>query len=304
MENCKNYEGELSFDLPVGFHLGNEYVRAIELLKTNGIAEEVFGKKLPEKPYTWIGNVIAIATGKIGNIPIGLSVRDEYLKTGVVNIPSAIMRMPLADANTMLVEIHRRVWQNIIPKQEILCKYCAKSIITDVNLSKIEMSAEYKEFLEQQGGNPLDFIVVNLKDGFIANDWLKEFKKGEDFDYLKDINFNRMIFRVPTLGDAIRNEKLAVSDNLKFWRKLALDCLVSIEQIKEDKKLTDFPTDQLVFVGSKLFSSYLSSNDLREVRDCIREDCPTLPFDYTETCPCDRQREIPYAMEATNFFSV
>lgn len=303
-EAAKNLKGELHFELPVGFPVNNHYTREVELLKTNGVAEEVFSKKLSEKPYTWIGNVIAIATAKIGDVSVGHTVREEYLKTGSVNIPSVVMKMPLADANTMLVEVHRRVWQNIIPKQEIMCKYCSRTLVDDINLSCIELSEESKKLIADNNGNPFEFIVVTLPDGFTVNDWVKLMKKDEEYSHLIDHTFNRMIFRIPTLGDAVRNEKLSVIDNIKFWRKLSIDCLVKIEEIRDNKTIVEFPSDQLIFLGTKLFDQYLSSEDLRAIRDAIREDCPTMPFDYNDTCPCPSNKEIPFSMEASSFFSV
>ncbi len=36
---------ELNFDLPIGLTVNGEYCRNVELLRSNGIAEEVFTKK-------------------------------------------------------------------------------------------------------------------------------------------------------------------------------------------------------------------------------------------------------------------
>lgn len=304
METTKNFKGELHFDVPVGYVVDGEYTRSIELLKTNGIAEEVFSKKLAEKPYTWIANVIAVAVGKIGNVNVGSVVRDNYRKTGSVEIPKVLLNMPLADANTLLVEIHRRVWQNLIPRQEIMCKYCVKTMHADIDLSRIVMDERNQKIMDAQGDNPYEFIVADLEDGFTVNDWLNEMKKMEELGSLKDKVFNQLVFRIPTLGDAIRNERTSVTDNVKFWRKMAFDALVFIRAVKDGQVIDEFPTEQKIFLGNKLFDNYLYTADLRIVRDAIRDDLPTFPFYYTDICPCDSQREIPYAMEASSFFSV
>lgn len=298
-----NFKNKLEFEMPLGFKVNGQHERNIELLKTNGVAEEVFLKKNSEKPYTWIGNVISIATGRIGEHSVGTKAREGYTKNGTIEIPQLVKLFPLAEANSMLVEIHRRVWQNIIPKQQIMCKFCAKTLIADIDLNRIALKEEDIEKLK----NPesIEFIVVDLEDGFELNDWVKEIKKQEIYPDLMDRTFNRLIFRIPTLGDAIKNEKWSTSDNIKFWRVMAFDCLVGIQAIDKEtnEKLTDVPSETFVWLGLKLFEKYLSQNDLRAVRKGMREEIPTLPFDYRETCPCDRQKEIPYAMEATSFFS-
>lgn len=303
-----NYKNKLEFELPLGLKVNGAHERNIELLTTNGVAEEVFLKKNSEKPYSWIGNVISIATAKVGDQPVGASVRAEFSKSGVVTIPHVIKQFPLAEANSMLVEIHRRVWQNIIPRQQIMCKFCAKTLIADIDLNRIALKESDLEKLK----NPeaIEFIVVDLEDGFKLDAWIKEIKKEEVLGDVIGKTMNRLIFRIPTLGDAIKNEKYSTTDNLKFWRHMAFDCLVGMDAIDRDpnsetfeKKITDVPNDKFIWLGMKLFEQYLTQNDLRAVRKGMREEIPTLPFDYTETCPCDRQKEIPYAMEATSFFS-
>lgn len=302
MDNYTNYKNQLSLTLPLGVKINGQHERAVELLKTTGVAEEVFLKKNSEKPYTWIGNAISIAVASIGSTMIGSAVREGYSKSGVVEIPYAIKQLPLAEANTLLVEIHRRVWQNLIPKQQIICKFCTKQLVVDIDLNRIEMTDEQKEKLS----NPesIEYIVVDLEDGVDLTSWIKEIKKDEIYADCVDKTFNRLIFRLPTLGDAIRNEKWSTSDNVKFWRIMAMDCLVGIELVDEKgSKVTDIPSETFVWMGLKLFEKFLSQNDLRKVRTGMREEVPTLPFDYKETCPCDRQREIPMAMEASSFFS-
>ena len=138
----------LFFELPVGLRINGEVHKDVELLKTNGVAEKIFVKKLSEKPFTWQGNVISAAVKRIGNIEIGPEVRKKYLEDGSVTIPLAVLKLPLAEVNTLMVEIHRRVWVSFIPKQEVICKYCGKKLIADIDLDKIDYLPETKEMME------------------------------------------------------------------------------------------------------------------------------------------------------------
>ena len=137
----------LFFELPVGLRINGEIHKEVELLKTNGVAEKIFVKKLSEKPFTWQGNIVSAAVKRIGSVEIGSEVRKKYLEDGSVTIPFAVLKLPLAEINTLLVEIHRRVWVSFIPKQEIICKYCGKKLIADIDLDKIDYLPETKEKL-------------------------------------------------------------------------------------------------------------------------------------------------------------
>ena len=42
------------------------------------------------------------------------------------------------------MEIHRRLWQSFIPRQEVICKYCGKRLLADIDLDKIDYRDETK----------------------------------------------------------------------------------------------------------------------------------------------------------------
>lgn len=290
----------LFFELPVGLNFNGETHKEVELLKTNGVAEKIFLKKISEKPFTWQGNVISAAVKRIGTIEIGSEVRKKYLEDGSVTIPSPILKLPLAEVNTLLVEIHRRVWVSFVPKQEVICKYCGRKLLADIDLDKIDYFPEVKERIAET--LEYDPIVINLKDGFVPPVIPKITDKPE-FIGITDTEFNRMVFRFPLLEDAIRHERY-VSDSIGFWRRIAMDCLVSVDKVDENGNVLDtLPREFHTWYGLKIFNEYLSGKDLREIRNGLIEYLPTLPFAYYEPCGCDQQREIPMVMEVSNFFS-
>ena len=289
----------LFFELPVGLRINGEVHKDVELLKTNGVAEKIFTKKISEKPFTWQGNIVAAAVKRIGSIEIGAEVRKKYLEDGAVTIPTAVMNLPLAEINTLLVEIHRRVWLSFIPKQEIICKYCGKKLIADINLDKIDYLPEVKERMTEF--MDYEHIVVDLKGGFVPPEIPKITDKDE-FRGITDTEYNRFVFRVPLLSDAIRHEKY-FSDSIGFWRRIAMDCLISVERVENGVVVDTLPREFHTWYGLKIFNEYLAAIDLREIRNELIEYLPTLPFAYYEPCGCDNQMEIPMVMEASNFFS-
>ena len=290
----------LHFELPVGLSLNGETHKAVELLYTNGVAEKVFVKKIPDKPFTWQGNVISIATKSIGNFEIGSECREKYLKDGSVTIPLTVKALTMADVNTMLVEVHRRCWVSFIPKQEIICKYCGKKLLADIDLDKIDFLPETKERM----GDMFDYseIVVDLRHGFRPPTITKITDK-EEYLGLTETTFNRVTFRPPLLGDALKQEA-HFSDSIGFWRRIAMDCLVSFDEVNEDGKVVGtLPEEFHTYYGLKILNEYLSGVDLKTIRSALQENLPTLPFAYFEPCGCDEQREIPIVMDVSNFFS-
>lgn len=290
----------LYFELPIGLRINGEVHKDVELLKTNGVAEKIFTKKISEKPYTWQGNIISAGVKRIGNIEIGSEVREKYLKDGSVSIPIAVMKLPLAEVNTLLVEIHRRAWVSFIPKQEVICKYCGKKLLADINLDKIDFTPEAKEKLDTITN--YDNIIVDLKDGF-EPPVIPKITDKEEYRGITETTYNRFVFRVPLLEDAIRQEKY-YSDSIGFWRRIGMDCLVAIQKVDENGNVLDtLPAAFHTWYSLKIFNEYLSANDLRLIRSGLTEYLPTLPFAYYEPCGCDEQRDIPMVMEASNFFS-
>lgn len=289
----------LFFELFTGLRLNGEVHKEVELLKTNGVAEKIFVKKIPEKPFTWQGNIVSAAVKRIGNIEIGAEVRKKYLEDGSVTIPTPVLKLPLAEINTLLVEIHRRVWVSFIPKQEVICKYCGRKLIADIDLDKIDYLPESKEAME----NIVDYeyMAVHLADGFVPP-VIPKITDKEQYAGLTETEFNTFVFRVPLLEDAIRHER-HFSDSIGFWRRVAMDCLVSVQRVVDNKMVEELPKEFHTYYGLKIFNEYLSGKDLRSIRNELLEYLPTLPYAYYEPCGCDEQREIPMVMEVSNFFS-
>lgn len=170
-------------------------------------------KKLAEKPFTWQGNVVSIAVKSIGPIEIGAECRQGYLQNGSVTIPQVVRNITLADINTLMVEIHRRCWVSFIPKQEIICKYCGKRLVADIDLDKIDYFPETKEQMALPSVM-YDSIPVDLKYGF-EPPIIPKITDQERYFGITDKTYNRFVFRPPLLDDAIRHEAY-FSDSIGF----------------------------------------------------------------------------------------
>lgn len=298
----RKQKSELTFNLGLGLNYASQIVKNVELLRTNGAAEKVFTEKLPSKPYTWYGNVISMATKSIGDFQIGQAVRDEYLKNESVNIPDEVHALYFADANSMIVEIHRRSWQNLIPEQKIMCQFCPKHRVMDIDLNRIEYHKEDLDFFRDNEG--METIIIDLEEGFyFRSPTTGTVENPGNYDSYNGKLVNRLIYRIPTLGDAIRNEEVA-DDSIQFWRQIAFDCMIGMYCVDEEdeSKVIEIPRDVNALMGMKLYSTELCSRDLRNIREGLREAIPTLPFAYEEDCGCPQHKQIPVVMEASNFF--
>lgn len=290
------------FELPVGLSQQGNIYKNVELLRTNGVAEKVFLKKLAEKPFTWQGNVVSIAVKSIGPFEIGSECRQNYLKDNSVTIPQIVRNLTLADINTLMVEIHRRCWVSFIPKQEVICKYCGKRLVADIDLDKIDYFPETKEQMEQFSDIGYSSIEVNLKDGFIPP-VIPKITDQEKYQGITEQCYNRFVFRPPLLQDAIKHEAY-FSDTIGFWRRIAIDCLTAIQKVNENGCVVDtLPIEFHTYYGLKMFNEYLTGIDLRSIRTELTEHLPTLPYAYYEPCGCEDQKDIPMIMEASSFFS-
>lgn len=293
----------LDFKLLVGYYYEGKYVRDISLLRSNGSAEKVFVQKIPNKPYTWMAQVLSIACGTIGGHEVAPRVRERFAKSQFVETPAIVMQMPIADVNTCMLEIHRRAWRHLLRNQTNVCKWCAKELRQDIELNDIDLSPEDKEKFDPN--HEWKQIVCDLPYGYTYR------AKGSDgrklFPDLDGVTFNRFVFRIPTLMDGIRHEQLS-DDSIVFWRKVAYDCLVEMQAVSpqptgEVSVVASFGSEQKPAFGPRLFDEELDAEDLGAIREAIRETLPTMPFFYETVCPCPSQKMIPVSFSAGSFFS-
>ena len=288
----------LSFDLPVGLNVDGKSLKDVELVEANGVAEKVILRKIQEKPYTWQGNVIAVSTKSIGGIAISSEARKSFMQDGAVTIPSVVNDLTLADVNTLLVEIHRRIWQSFIPKQEVICKYCGKKLVMDIDLNKIDYDENAKALIEAAPN--YDTIIVDLPHGLQIP--ASKLTDKPEYQGVSEVTYNRFTFRPPLLSDAIRHEK-NFSDSISFWRMVTMDCLIGISRVEDGVEVDTLPDEFKVWYNLKILNELLVRQDLHQIRVALLEYLPTLPFVYYEVCGCDQNNTIPVTMDASSFFS-
>lgn len=276
-------------------------LKEVELLEIDATCEEAFTRRKPDSPYTWMGEILTLAISKFGDAQIAAKARRRYAKGEPVDVHPLIDTIPVADVNTLLVEIHRKTWQRFISNQECLCKYCGSHFVRDIDLDKLTMSEENAEKLEDPEFNPFEITValnqpITFDSPKVGNSDIPAFPEVDGLD------ITTFVFRMPTLKDARKHEKV-VSNEVKFWRAIAQECLSGIKSENPDTgDSVDFPAQAVEGLRRKIFLSLSrTSNDTKKVRDALR-NLPTLPFSYREECP-DCFRLTPIAMEGNAFFA-
>jgi hypothetical protein len=291
----------------IGMEVEGSVVRDYSLLRANGIAEKIYTDRNGAKPYSWMANVIAVSVDEFAGKKIAGPVRKEYASSSSVDVPQIIKDLPLADGNTLLIEIHRRLWKNLIRQQDCVCKYCGESMQVDIDLDNIVFLDKDKPKLLQNWHS----IVVTVRDGWLFEAAVIPGTDQKRFGEYDGTEFNEFVFRCPTIGDAIRNEKYE-GDQVEFWRRIAFDCLEEVYAVEtakgenKGKRLSQLPWDEVKpLYSKKVFDEMLPTAALIQIRETLREGPPTMPFYYLAECAnVSCRRETPMTMEANGFFSV
>ena len=273
----------IEYVLPIGYTLNEKRVEKIMGYETTGEAEKYFVKKPTEtRIYTWMSEVISAATHSIG----GQKIASEFFSTKVV--PTSLKKMPLSDADGLILQIHRECWEDILQDQKIQCEECGQTFKADVELFKIETPKTDEKITE---------IVVTLSKSYTL--------KTEGVAPLKDMEgmqFNTMTFRVPLLQDALKHEKVA-KDSLVFWRRIAGDTLQKLSYVNKKSPSKSYDIDERYKNSrtSLLFSKEIGTKDTNKIRASLRSDLPSTPLFYKDTCT-NCGEETPYYWSARNFF--
>lgn len=281
--------------LYVGAVIDGSRIKEVELVPSNGVAEKVYTAKYPDSPFKWMADVLTVSIRDIGGEIVAEKARESFKKTGSFSIPECIKKLPHADVNSLLMEIHRTLWLNLIEKQTCICKFCGQTMIVDIDLNKIEMSEEDLASSEIE----CDSLLYMLKSPLIYH--VRGELEKRNFSEYDNRQYNSLEFRIPLLSDMLRHEK-SFKDTIIFWRKVALDCLTRIVMLEDGKVTDELPVEVVRPQGLGFFDDYFSGIDLKGIRDVLRNDPPTLPFYYEEKCVnCNRM--TPVTVEPSSFFS-
>lgn len=277
------------FRLPIGFNHGGQVVKRIEKAETKASAEEIY-TATPDVSdlYSWFGEVIAVSCQSIAGEPVSAPFIESLSK--VKKLPSVIGKIPLVDVGSLLLQVQIFCWEDVISEQQIICRFCSKSLVGDIDLKKMLESMPFSEDTA-----PVTELTVPFG---------KEFTIRSDIEQLAEFNdvvYNGAIFRVPVLDDAIRHEKIG-ADEVLFWRDIAFDCLEALVFIDENGTVERVADGYISRRGKQLFTKDWDTKTLKKIRSHLQTKLPSAKFYYEDVCPCPKRRTIAYFTDVTNFF--
>jgi hypothetical protein len=283
---------ERVFVLPVGTLRDNVLIKEVPIARTGAEAEEVYlGKPAQTKIYTWFGEVLAVSIESIGSANVNADFLKSFNKDRA--IPKAVRDLSLNDVGSLILQVQRECWQDVIKDQRLNCRECGKAFQADIDLKKIDVTADEQKY---------EFVDIRLARTYTVNTGIELLEEYDGREY------NMIRFRIPTLDDAIRHEKLNVDDTT-FWRSILFDTMDSFHLCEFDSSGEAITKEETVdnrycgLRGKLVFSKDLDARDLRNLRSGITAQLPSALFYYEDTCACGKE-QTPFFTEMSSFFTI
>lgn len=272
------------FKLPVGLEYAGQRVTRITPAVTRGIAEKVFKENHgSDETHQWFGKVLSVAIAEIAGEAVSAPFIDAYKKDKTF-IPDAVKAISYLDAGSLLIQIQRYAWEDVIKDRTIVCTHCGQQSIVDVDLKKIEVP-------EQDGEIPTE-VIIDLGATYETK---SEKKEHQGYKY------NRAKLRVVTLGDAIKHDQHHIDETL-FWRKVGRDCLIGLFYAEEGTdEIIEVPNAYIFERGTRLLEEDWTSKSLKKFKDGLFE-LPSANFYYEDKCPYCKKK-TPFFTSLGSFFS-
>ena len=274
------------FILSIGLVQDDKNILDVPIAATGSASEKIYTKRPSStKLHTWFGQVLATSIESINGEPIAAPFNSSKDQDA---IPPLVRAIPFLDVGNLLIQIQRECWEKVIKGQKLQCSKCGAHLVADIDLGNIDIPVSETAILEQ---------VVKLSKTYETVAEIEQMKQFEGYQ------FNRMKFRVATLGDAIKHEKI-VKDELKFWQNIAFDTLLELYyEDEETGKIVTVPEEYKNRRGKVMFDRDFDTIALKEIRASLQKDLPSAKYYYEEDCP-ECGEPTPFFANVTNFFTV
>jgi hypothetical protein len=278
--------------LPIGFVYEGQPYRHFEVNKVDGFLERIIHNDTlrTEKPQTWMAMVLSGLLSRIGDIAVSY----EFVESGGKKIPNIVKHIPLPDAGLILVAGHIDTYGSVLKAQQLRCGNCRHKNIVDIDLNDARVPQVNEE-------DPIvEELTVHLKDGWRRT--VDKTKAGQRELGWEDKVFDIFVFGIPTVGDALRNEKIYLTSRLlDFQVKLVNDRLKKVIASKDNFEM---PNDmfEAYKAGNMFFADRggLFANDRVVIRDAINS-LPQIDLRFSVTCEnCSQDFEAGVGF--TSFF--
>ena len=178
--------------LPIGFKWNSQTIRSFNVNLIDGFIERVIHNEQmrADRPQTWMASVLSALLHDLN----GVMVSSDFVASG--KVPEIVKALPLQDAGLVLMYGHTDTFGTVLKKQEAKCPHCrAQNSNLEIDLSELKRPAVSESIIET--------VEAQLPRGWKR---LLDGKAGQKELGWENEVFNRFVFGVPTVGDAIRNE--------------------------------------------------------------------------------------------------
>lgn len=260
--------------LPIGFTYEGRSYRMFDVNRIDGFMERIIHNETlrKERPQTWMAMVVS---GLLNTLE-GDSVSYDFVESNGKKIPELVKRIPLADAGLILIAGQVHTFGPVLKAQKARCSNCGSINKLDINLEDLTVP-------DTSDSPVMESVTVNLETG-----WKRVVdpdKAGQKELGWEDKVFNVFEFGIPTIGDALRNEKHYVASRvLDFQLRIVNDRLKSLKTSKDG-----FVMPQDMFEAYKSANAFfadkygLYSNDRTLIRDAMNK-LPQVSMTVTTMC--------------------
>lgn len=259
--------------LPVGVIIDGEVRKNFSLRKLKALdIKEINNEEYKsDHPVEWMGRTISTVVESIGDVPI----HSEFFRTK--RIGDIVKRLSIIDINYLFLVGHINSLGESIEGVVLDCPLCGKSKLKwDLNLSSVIPPEECP---------PPDFTFeINLKSGYVHTA-----PNASDIN-LKDVVWNKYVFRLPTYGDLLFNEShFNRSSKSNFSEKVLFCCLEKV--ISSDGEEMETHIKNMININLLL---KLEAYDYKLISKKYNEVTPGYTLDVpTECSNCGREVNIP-----------
>lgn len=264
----------LTTELPIGLKIKGDTKKVFSVndLLVEDLKQINDRQYKSDHPMVWLGKTIGKVIKEIDGTPISAIARTEK------GVPEAVRKLTLVDVSYLLVSGHVYNLGPDLPNFKANCPACGSHVAFDVNL------IETLELPDTESLEPDSTFTVELLNGF-------EFKEKNAKDLgLEGLVFTEYEFRLPTLGDAIRNERYynATSEST-FSERVMASCLVSVrtsDRVEMEEKIMQMLNANLI--------TKLSLRDMKKIGTEYTEIAPSFSLTSETMCKkCGRGVEVP-----------
>ena len=277
--------------LPIGFTYQGEDITSFDVNLVGGFMERIIHNEAMrhEKPQTWTASVLSGLLNTLGS----QNVSYEFEESSGKKIPEIVKHIPMQDAATILVVGHAETFGSVLKRQPVQCsnRRCNALNYIDIDLESLKIP-------DNKG--VIGSLTVTLNRG-----WQRRIDKnlaGQKELGWEDKVFKVMTFKIPTIGDALRNEKMySPTRILDFQVKLVNDNLTSFKTLEDGFQIPQDMFESMI-AGNMFFADRggLIADDRILVRDAIN-GLPQIDM-LVETQCGDCQTTIKTALDYASFF--